>query len=60
MVLNNLGIDKIGRLIYMHKTWGALDSPKKITHFVSENQERNDLLQGVMTVRNTGTFMEPA
>jgi hypothetical protein len=44
----------------MHKTWGALDNPKKITHFVSENQERNDLLQGVMTVRNTKTFMELA
>ena len=60
MILNNLGIDKAGRLIHMHKTWGAPSSPEKIKNFVGENEERDRLLQGIMTVRNTGTFMEPA
>jgi hypothetical protein len=60
MILNNLGIDKIGRLINMHKTWGVPCSPKKITHLIVEHQERDDLLQGMMIARDKGTFMEPA
>jgi hypothetical protein len=60
MILNSVRIDKAGSLINIHKTRRAPGSPQKFTYFVGENEESDGLLQGIMTVLNTGTVMEPA